>query len=56
MSNQRRAREAHSTKENATGYRELEAMRANDAPLSEFVKVGGFRGFTTAEMFPECAA
>lgn len=40
----------------AAGSHELNAMRAADVPLVEFVKAGGFRRFTPAEMFPERAA
>lgn len=56
MTYQRRASEARSTDTKAAGFRELDALRASDAPLSEFVKAGGFRGFTPAQMFPEKAA
>lgn len=56
MTEQRRAFEAHSTEAKATGSRELETMRAADVPLVEFVKAGGFRGFTPADLFPERAA
>lgn len=56
MTEQRRANEAHSTDAKATGSRELDALRAADAPLAEFVKAGGLRGFTPEQMFPERAA
>jgi len=56
MTDRRRASEARSTDTKATGFHELDALRASDAPLSEFVKAGGFRRFTPAEMFPERAA
>jgi len=35
----------------ATGSTELLEMRANDVPLEQFVRAGGFLGFTPAEMF-----
>ena len=56
MTDQRRVSETHSTEAKATGSRELDVLRADDAPMSEFVKAGGFRGFTPVEMFPERAA
>lgn len=56
MTEQRRATEAHSTDAKATGSRELDALRAADAPLAEFVRVGGLLSFTTKQMFPEQAA
>lgn len=56
MTEQRRVTEAHSTDAKATGSRELDAMRAADAPLVEFVKAGGLLAFTTKQMFPERAA
>lgn len=55
MTEQRRAIEAHSTDVKATGFRELDALRAADAPLAEFVKAGGLRRLTTNQMFPERA-
>lgn len=56
MTDQRRASEAHSAPVTAAGSHELEAMRAADVPLVEFVKAGGFLGFTPEQMFPEVAA
>ncbi|UTT53767.1 hypothetical protein [Microbacterium maritypicum] len=56
MTEQRRATEAHSTPAKATGSRELDALRAADAPLAEFVKAGGLRRLSTKQMFPEQAA
>lgn len=56
MTYQRRVVETHIDPVEATGSHELDAMRAADAPLAEFVKAGGLRGFSTKQMFPEQAA
>ena len=57
MTDPRRAAKATPSHEApATGSRELSAMRAIDAPLVEFVKAGGFLGFSPRQMFPESAA
>lgn len=53
MTDQRRAAKAHSTVVTAAGSHELEAMRAANVPMVEFVKAGGFRGFSARQMFPE---
>ena len=57
MTDPRRAAKATPSHEaQAAGSRELSAMRAIDAPLVEFVKAGGFLGFSPRQMFPESAA
>jgi len=56
MTEQRRADDAPTTSAKATGSRELDALRAADAPLAEFVKAGGLRRLSTKQMFPGRAA
>ena len=57
MTDPRRADKATPSHEApAAGSRELSNLRAIDAPLVEFVKAGGLRGFTPKQMFPEQAA
>lgn len=51
MTEQRRADDAPTTSAKATGFRELDALRASDAPLAEFVKAGGLRRIPTSQMF-----
>lgn len=56
MTDPRRADKATPSHEApAAGSRELSNLRAIDAPLVEFVKAGGFLGFSPRQMFPESA-
>lgn len=58
MTERRAAPQGTKTSPKATGHRDADALAQSmkDAPVRELLVVGGFRGFTPVQMFPEHAA
>lgn len=51
MTEQRRVLDGTPTPTEATDSTVLDDLRANDAPVAEYVRAGGFLGFTPEELF-----